>query len=560
MTHLASRSEAQDPIKRHQKSIFASLKDRDITVRRQSLDLLYSMCDQSNAQSIVTDLLRHLTIADYALREEMILKIAILAERYATDAQWYVDISLRLLAMAGDQVSEEVWQRVIQIVTNNEELQVYAVKNILRYVKLEQCHESLIKIGGYLLGEFGHLIADDPGCSPIEQFFALQNKMAGCSTETRAIILSAFIKFVNLFPEIKQQLIEVFHAFGDVLDSELQQRACEYLALATMPTDDVLRTVFDEMPPFPDRASALLSRVHTKAGKGGGDKRPMTLRQDTTGFAKLAGVNGSNPSTPIKATNGNAFSNENGATNDSHDLLDLQSSPQPQSQHAPQDIGLLNALILRSLGVLYRSSSLHIALSTEYQSHTGVLSLYFQNKSASTQITALTSTINTPDPSLLSVQATNTPDSTLTPMSQSQQTFIVEARTFYSEPPVLNVQYVDGNEPKQLSLKLPVLLHKYMEPAQLVAEDFFKRWKQIGGAPREAQEVFGVVENTKFTPQSTRSVCEGFNWGVLDGVDPKEGNSVGATVLCTSEGGKFGCLMRLEPNYGSQVCCPMLLC
>jgi len=196
----------------------------------------------------------------------------------------------------------------------------------------------------------------------------------------------------------------------------------------------------------------------------------------------------------------------------------------------------------------------------EYQSHTGVLSLYFQNKSSSTQITALTSAIATPDPSPLSVQATNTPDSTLTPMSQSQQTFIVEARTFFNEPPVLNIQYVDGNEPKQLSLKLPVLLHKYMEPAQLVAEDFFKRWKQIGGAPREAQEVFGVVENTKFTPQSTRTVCEGFNWGVLDGVDPKEGNFVGATVLCTSEGGKFGCLMRLEPNYGSQVCCPMLRC
>jgi len=515
------------------------------------------MCDQSNAQSIVTDLLRHLTLADYALREEMILKIAILAERYATDAQWYVDISLRLLAMAGDQVSEEVWQRVIQIVTNNEDLQVYAVKNILRYVKLEQCHESLIKIGAYLLGEFGHLIADDPGSSPIEQFLALQNKMAGCSTETRAIILSAFIKFVNLFPEIKQQLIEVFRAFSDVLDSELQQRACEYLALATMPTDDVLRTVFDEMPPFPDRASALLSRVHTKAGKGG-DKKPLTLRQDTTGFAKLAGVNSSSPSTPIKATNGNAYSNGNGAlngsSNDSHDLLDLQSSPQqPRSQTTTQDLTLLNALTLRSGGILYQSPSLHIALSTEYRGSTGALMLYFQNKSSSSQITSLTSTISTSDPTLISVQATNAPDSTVTQMSQCQQTIMVEARNVFNESPVLNIQYIDGSEPKQLLLRLPVLLHKYMEPAQLVAEDFFKRWKQIGGAPREAQEVFNMVGGAKFASESTRAVCEGFNWGVLDGVDPKEGNFVGATVLCTSERGKFGCLMRLEPNYSSQV-------
>jgi len=181
--------------------------------------------------------------------------------------------------------------------------------------------------------------------------------------------------------------------------------------------------------------------------------------------------------------------------------------------------------------------------------------LYFQNKSSSTQITSLTSTIKPYNPALLSVQATSPPDSTLTPLSQCQQTIMVEARSVFNEPPVLDVQYVDGNEPKQLSLRLPVLLHKYMEPAQLTAEDFFKRWKQIGGAPREAQEVFGVVDGSSFTPQSTRTVCEGFGWGVLDGVDPKEGNLVGATVLCTSEGGKFGCLMRLEPNYGSRVCC-----
>jgi len=32
-------------------------------------------------------------------------------------------------------------------------------------------------------------------------------------------------------------------------------------------------------------------------------------------------------------------------------------------------------------------------------------------------------------------------------------------------------------------------------------------------------------------------------------VDPNSKNLVGATVLYTSEGGKFGCLLRLEPNY-----------
>lgn len=276
MTHFAARAETLDPIKRHQNIILGSLRDRDISVRRKGLDLLYSMCDISNAQPITNELLKYLQNADFAIREEMVLKIAILTEKYATDIQWYVDISLRLIALAGDHISDEVWQRVIQIVTNNEELQVYAAQNILQYVKAEQCHETLVKIGGYLLGEFGHLIADNKGCNPIDQFIALSTKLSGCSSSTRAIILSSFIKFVNLFPEIKNQLLYVFRAYSHTLDSELQQRACEYLTLATLPTDDLLRTVCDEMPPFPERASALLSRLHGKHANTS-DKRTWVL-------------------------------------------------------------------------------------------------------------------------------------------------------------------------------------------------------------------------------------------------------------------------------------------
>lgn len=60
MTHLAARAENIDPIKQHQDIIIGSLKDRDISVRRKGLDLLYSMCDTTNARPIVSELLRFL--------------------------------------------------------------------------------------------------------------------------------------------------------------------------------------------------------------------------------------------------------------------------------------------------------------------------------------------------------------------------------------------------------------------------------------------------------------------------------------------------------------------
>ncbi len=49
------------------------------------------------------------------------------AERFAPDMRWYVDTILQLLNIAGDFVSDDIWHRVVQIVTNKEDLQKYAV-------------------------------------------------------------------------------------------------------------------------------------------------------------------------------------------------------------------------------------------------------------------------------------------------------------------------------------------------------------------------------------------------------------------------------------------------
>ena len=86
-----------------------------MSVRQRAVDLLYAMCDRSNAERIVQEMLGYLEAADYSIREEMVLKTAILAEKYATDYNWYVDVILQLIRVAGDYVSEEVWHRVIQV-------------------------------------------------------------------------------------------------------------------------------------------------------------------------------------------------------------------------------------------------------------------------------------------------------------------------------------------------------------------------------------------------------------------------------------------------------------
>ena len=578
MTHFAARAETLDPIKRHQNIILGSLRDRDISVRRKGLDLLYSMCDPSNAQPIVNELLKYLATADFAIREEMVLKIAVLTEKYATDIQWYVDISLRLIAMAGDHVSDEVWQRVIQIVTNNETLQVYAAQNILEYIKLDQCHETIVKIGGYLLGEFGHLVADNPGSSPIEQFMALQSKLPGSSTSTRAIILSCFVKFVNLFPEIKPQLLQVFMVYTHTLDPELQQRACEYLALATLPTDDLLRTVCDEMPPFPERASVLLSRLHSKHAAAG-DKRTWVvggkdantdsreaLAAQQTGTRRQLTLNGSNaPQSPANGSFAPTATTTNTA-NGTHGLEGLETNDVVDTPlKTPKTPNFASAahlspgwepgyrrLLFAEEGVLYQDSQIQVGLRSEYRGPMGCLILYFTNHSSSS-IGSFTTTLDTVSPNTLSINTKNLPDSTIHQEAQSQQTIMFEAKTIFNDPPTIRISYLAGSL-QAVTLQLPVVAHKFMEPAQLLGEDFFKRWRQIGGAPREAQKIFGLASKSRTMDNAfTHRTTEKFKWGILKGVDPNAKNIVGACVLHTSQGGKYGCLLRLEPNYETQV-------
>ena len=587
MTHFAARAETLDPIKRHQNIIIASLRDRDISVRRKGLDLLYSMCDPTNSRPIVDELLRYLQSADFAIREEMVLKIAILTEKYATDIQWYVDISLRLIAMAGDHVSDEVWQRVIQIVTNNEELQVYAAQNILKYVKAEQCHETLVKIGGYLLGEFGHLIADAEGCSPIEQFLALQHKLPGCSSSTRAMLLSSFVKFVNLFPEIKPQLLHVFRAYSYTLDSELQQRACEYLTLATLPTDDLLRTVCDEMPPFPERMSVLLSRLHGKLA-GTSDKRTWVVggkdanvdpkeieltgpkRSFTQTVNEMSGTQPETVDGPHALTNGtngirnnNDAKGSNAAPNGLHDLEGLDMNGDVDKSRKTPNLASAahlspgwepgyQKLLFQDEGVLYADAQIQVGLRSEYRGSVGCVILYFSNRSSSA-INSFTTTLDNASPDALKTNIKSLPDSTIQPQAQGQQTIMFDAQAVFVNPPTIRISYLAGSL-QALTLQLPVVTHKFMDPAELSAEDFFKRWRQIGGAPREAQRVFGLVGTGRsIDPKFTRETAEVFRWGILSGVDPNEKNLVGAGVLHTGGAGKFGCLLRLEPNYATMV-------
>jgi AP-2 complex subunit alpha len=160
---------------------------------------------------------------------------------------------------------------------------------------------------------------------------------------------------------------------------------------------------------------------------------------------------------------------------------------------------------------------------------------------------SFTTTLDNTSSEVLKSDIKGLPDTCIAPEGQTQQMIMFEATNVFTNPPTIRISYLAGAL-QALTLQLPVLIHKYMDAAELSADDFFKRWRQIGGAPREAQGVFGLSGKGRTISMAfTRKTVEGFKWGILDGVDPNPKNVVGATVLHTTAG-KFGCLLRLEPN------------
>lgn len=168
---------------------------------------------------------------------------------------------------------------------------------------------------------------------------------------------------------------------------------------------------------------------------------------------------------------------------------------------------------------------------------------------------SFTTTLDNPDSAKVKIDIKNLPDANVAPLAQAQQTIMFSALSVFDRPPTIRISYLAGAL-QAITLQLPVVLHKFMDPAELSADDFFKRWRQIGGKPREAQQVFGLVEDgrtdRRMNRRFTNETAESFRWGILKGVDPNEKNIVGASVVHVA-GGKLGALVRLEPNYENKV-------
>ncbi|XP_072374881.1 AP-2 complex subunit alpha-2-like [Scyliorhinus torazame] len=557
---LASSEFSHEAVKMHIETVINALKtERDVSVRQRAVDLLYGMCDRSNAQQIVAEMLNYLENADYSIREEIVLKVAILSERYAVDYTWYVDTILNLIRIAGDYVSEEVWYRVIQIIINRDDVQGYAAKTVFEALQAPACHENLVKVGGYILGEFGNLVAGDPRSSPLVQFKLLHSKFHLCSVPTRALLLSTYIKFVNLFPEIKSTIQIVLHSDSQLRNSdvELQQRAVEYLRLSDIVSTDILATVLEEMPPFPERESSILNKLKKKGTITLTDLEEVKKEPNADVNGNAEPTAGYTVISPSSSTNLLSFGSTH-LMNSAPKYLsaggllgDVFSNVSPGviSQFASAEDSFLR-FVCKNNGVIFENQLVQIGLKSEFRQNLGRMYLFYGNKTSSKFI-GFTTAVIYPGNLLAQLNVQTKPvDPTVEGGTQIQQVLNIECITNFVEVPILSIQFRYDGVLQNISVKLPLSVNKFFQPTDMSSEEFFRRWKQLNSPQQEVQQIFKA--KYPMDSEMTKIKLLGFGLALLDGIDPNVSNFVGTGIILTKTI-HVGCLLRLEPNSQAQL-------
>jgi AP-2 complex subunit alpha len=255
MAKLADKSDGAQMLVKHQSAILYSLRDSDVSIRKRALEVLFCMCGEGNAVTIVEQLLDFLPEADYNIKEDLVVKTAVLAEKYGKDLTWYLDVVVQLITHAGDYVSDDIWCRVVQVIAGfgtevNVPLQTYAASKAFLALLAGHVHENLVRLGGYLVSEFAQRIFEQPGKSPAAIFEVLNKHFPFVSDSTKAMLLHAYMKLVTQFEDLRDLVIPVFEQHAYYWDPEVQQRALEYLRLTSVVAPETAQACFEVMPTY----------------------------------------------------------------------------------------------------------------------------------------------------------------------------------------------------------------------------------------------------------------------------------------------------------------------
>jgi AP-2 complex subunit alpha len=559
----------------------ASLGDADMSVRKRALEVIFLITDKHNASSMVADLVVALSTAEETLREDIVVKIAILAERFYENIRWYVDTMIEVIVVAGDHVAEAVWYRIVQTVINNEEVHEYAAQKLFNSVQNKFCHEVCICLAAYLLGEIGFFICDKPGCSGFEQFAALHQHFELISSPSKSLLLTCYIKLSNQYPDVADDVQGIFTKLSRSTELDLQQRACEYGNLP-LQGEDIMQSILERMPAWAEKEQSVLHTItaEKEAAKDTADKaaskvtasdKAASRRASMATGANVVNRNPARPgASPSKAlTDAELQAKLNGASSgNSNDFapsgeeakavrpvsVDLLSMDDPVANSSfpgsGAAVGLsadeeakISKLFTRATiagpakTILFENDIVSIDCIAEYRGAQGRLTLNVYNKSDH-DVTGVAFDVQTVfEGEYLAVKVNPPAATSMGSMDAIKlQVAIASRRPFSGEPqqaPTCTVRFSQHGTAREVPLRLPTTACSFCEPLQISKDQYMAAWRALDGTPQQ-QAVFalgpslGSITDTLMEKLRT-NLFPKLHLGLVDGID----NANSVTSACS---------------------------
>lgn len=558
-------------------TVEAALRDKDVSVRRKAVDVLYAGCNASSYTRVVACLLDYYPMAESSLKNDIAVKVAVLAEKHATDLMWYVTTMLRLLAVGGLATrtgpGADIWERIIQIVVNNEDLHAKTAKYVMSLLRKPghgTTPENLVKVAAFVLGEYGHTLGDE--CPASRQFQTLYDAYFRVSLSTRPIVLTALLKLVlhHSAEDFVADILDLLEAETQSLDLEIQTRAYEYLRIASglvSGTDaavDFAKAVVLRMPPFENTQNALLRQLGSVQHVGGSKVNVLKIRASEDPFSD--GREGSNQNTGSTADiGGGGLSGLTDGFGNPGNVADVRGEPTVSGKaagSAPVPLLLPNwyegyhRMLLYDAGIFYEDQLIKLTYRTIKDNHTIRVKFTIINnaaRTASTSITAFTvrdihSGCAGTNPSYV-VTLTEVPDLTIADRCGMELEIRVRDIVENNQSPTMVLSYKCSGSFNTLTLKVPVVLAKTLSGTPLALDDFKRRWLQIGDhlASLDGESKGTVITRYRHTSSNIVRLLQRMGFSVVyNTADSDEGVLVmGAGILHTVKS-NYGVLITVK--------------
>lgn len=228
-------------------SVIECLEDRDETLQRRTLDLLYKMTNPMNVQFITEKLLQFLKgTTDSFLKKDLTIKVCSLAERYAPNNLWYVETITDLFEISGEFVSHRVSQQLMTLIAEGEGAEeddedadtILRQHSVTIYANLlekpvSKLPQLLIETMAWVLGEYAYLSPDYSLEEILYKLCELVRKGKQLGVSTRKIVVTAVMKLVAQAGTCPPLAAKIIDDFAKSKDEDLQQRCLEFQKLIT---------------------------------------------------------------------------------------------------------------------------------------------------------------------------------------------------------------------------------------------------------------------------------------------------------------------------------------